>query len=94
MANFNFNCAVLDRGTIFVFGSLICIANGSGGFDTHLANPKEPEASPTRRSVAADKRTANLGDMLLPDLAKEIEEKLVFNMSSTRSPINLRSVPI
>jgi hypothetical protein len=33
-----FNLAVaLEKGAAFVFGSWICIANGSGSFDSHLA---------------------------------------------------------
>jgi hypothetical protein len=45
MASFNFTSAVLDEGTTFIFGSWICIANGSGGFNSHQANSMEPEAS-------------------------------------------------
>jgi hypothetical protein len=45
MASFNFTSTMLDEGTTFVLGSLIYIANGSGGFNNHLANTKEPEAS-------------------------------------------------
>ena len=90
MAAFTYNCLVLDRGTTFVFGSWVCVANGSGGFDSQLANPREPEAPPARRSDA-NKCFDDLGEMLLPKLAKQIEEKLVLNTSSTRSPINLRS---
>ncbi|RLN16537.1 uncharacterized protein C2845_PM02G16410 [Panicum miliaceum] len=40
MASFNFTSVVLDEGTIFTFGSWVCVANGSGGFNNHLANPK------------------------------------------------------
>jgi hypothetical protein len=40
MASFNFTSAVLDEGTTFIFGSWICVANGLGGFNSHLANSK------------------------------------------------------
>jgi len=50
MASFTFNSAVLDQGTAFVFGSWVYVANGSGGFDSHLSNPMEPEASPMNKS--------------------------------------------
>ena len=80
-----------DRGTTFFFGSWVCIANGSGGFDSHLANSREPEAFPVRRSNAADDHVGNLSEMMIPDLAREIEQKLIFDASSTRSSINLRS---
>jgi hypothetical protein len=37
MASLNFTNTVLDEGTIFIFGSWICIANGLGGFCSNLA---------------------------------------------------------
>jgi hypothetical protein len=93
MANFNFDYAVLDYSTTFIFGSWVCITNGSSGFDCHLANPKEPKTLSMRGSNIInnqDDPAGNLGEMLLPDFAKEIEEKLIFKTSSTCSPINLR----
>jgi hypothetical protein len=39
MASFNFTSAVLDEGTT------LCIANGRGGFKSHLADTREPTAS-------------------------------------------------
>ena len=72
MATFTFNTMVLDQGTTFVFGSWVCVANGSGGFDSHLTNPREPEAiSVESNNFIGD--SSNLGEILLPDLAKEIE---------------------
>jgi hypothetical protein len=47
MASFNFTSTVLNEGTTFIFGSWICVANGLGGFNSHLTNSKEPEASPS-----------------------------------------------
>jgi len=90
MASFTFNSAVPNCDTTFVFGSWVCIANGSGGFDSHLDNPRESEAIPARRNDTTN-HSDDLGEMLLPDLAKDIEEKLVLNASSSHSPINLRS---
>jgi hypothetical protein len=43
MASFDFTNAVLNEGTIFIFGSWIYITNGSGGFNSHLANSRELE---------------------------------------------------
>jgi hypothetical protein len=45
MASFEFSNTMLDEGIKFVFGSWICITNGSGGFYSHLANSSKPEAS-------------------------------------------------
>jgi hypothetical protein len=38
MALFNSTSAVLDEGTTFIFSSCIHIANGLGGFNSHLAD--------------------------------------------------------
>ena len=72
------------QGATFVFGSWVCVANGSGGFDSHLTN------SPALKIITLEdsKKLAgsdDLGIMLLPDLAKEIEAKLKDNLSSTRT---------
>jgi hypothetical protein len=37
MASLGFT-SVLDEGTTFVFGSWICVANGLGGFNSHLVD--------------------------------------------------------
>jgi hypothetical protein len=54
MASFNFTSAVLDEGTTFIFGSWICVANGLGGFNSHLANSKESETSSSTPSSDLD----------------------------------------
>ena len=72
----------------FVFGSWVCVANGSGGFDSHLTNPSTLKATASESS----NNLAGLDDhsvMMLPDLAKEIEMGLEDNSSSTRTQINL-----
>jgi hypothetical protein len=63
MASFNFISALLDEGTTFIFGSWNCVATGSCGFNSHLANSKKLEASSSTPS-------GNLDDMLRPDLAQ------------------------
>jgi hypothetical protein len=68
MASFNFSSVVLDEGTTFIFGSWICVANSLGGFNSHLANSKEPEASSTPSSDL-DEFIDNIDDLLLADLA-------------------------
>jgi hypothetical protein len=45
MASFNFTSIVPDEGTTFIFSSWVYTANGLGGFHSHLANTKKPEAS-------------------------------------------------
>jgi hypothetical protein len=60
-----------------------------GGFNCHLANSKEPEASSSTPSSDLDDFIDNLDDMLLPDLAQQIEKMYVFNATSTRDAPDL-----
>jgi hypothetical protein len=65
---------VLDEGTTFIFGSWICVADGLGGFNSHQANSKEPEATSSTPSSDLDNFIDNLDDMMLPDLARQIKK--------------------
>jgi hypothetical protein len=55
-----------------------------GGFNSHLANSKELEASSSTPSSDLDEFIDNLDDLLLPNLAHQIEKISVFNGTSTR----------
>ena len=77
---------VLDQGTTFVFGSWFYVANGSGGFNSHLTNPREPEAISVKSSNIAN-RSSDLGEMLLPDLAMKSRR----NSPSSRVLLGLKS---
>jgi hypothetical protein len=92
MTTFAFSTMAFPQGGTFVFGSWICVANGSGGFDSHLTNPIEPEAISTE-SCNAIAGSDDHGDMLFPDLAKEIEQKLNDKPSSTRTQIDFSPSP-
>jgi hypothetical protein len=79
-----FSTTVPPQGATFIFGSWVCVANGSGGFDSHLVN------SPTLKISMSDDpnkiaRSLDRGVTLLPDLTKEFEAKLEDNSSSTRT---------
>ena len=78
-----FSTTVPPQGATFIFGSWVCIANGLGGFDSHLTN------SPALKIITSEDSNKLAGSddhgiKLLPDLAKEIEAKLKDNSSSTR----------
>ena len=92
MATFAFSTMVPLKGTTFIFGSWICVANGSGGFDSHLTNSPTLKAA-TPESLSKLARSDDQGVMLLPDFAKEIEAKLEDNSSSTRTQIDLNPKP-
>jgi hypothetical protein len=72
MASFNFTSIVLDDGITFIFGSWICVTNGLGGFNSHLANSNESEASSSTPNSDLDDFIDNLDDLLLPDLAQQV----------------------
>ena len=91
MATFAFSTMTPPQGATFVFGSWVCVANGSGCFDSHLAN------LPTLRTTTSESSSKLAGsgdhdDMLLPDLAKEIEMKLEDDSCSTRTQIDLKPI--
>ena len=88
MATFAFSTVALPQGVTFIFGSWVCIANCSDGFDSHLAKTTKLEAI-SSESCDFAAGSSNLGEMLLPDLAKEIEQKPDVNSSSTRSQSDL-----
>ena len=80
------------QGATFVFGLWVCVANGSGGFDSHLTNsPTLKAATPESFSKLAE--LDDQGVMLLPDFAKEIEMKLEDNSGYTRTQIDLKPIP-
>jgi hypothetical protein len=73
MASFNFTSAVLDKDTTFIFESWIYVANGLGGFNSHLVDSRKPMASTSTRSSNLNEFVDNLDKLLLPDLALQIE---------------------
>jgi hypothetical protein len=66
-------------------GSWICVANSSGGFNSHLADSRKPEASAANRCSDLDEFIDNLDELLLPDLAGKIDKMSVFYATSTRA---------
>ena len=84
MATFALNTIASPQGATFVFGSWVCVANGPGGFESHLTN------SPTLKTATSESSNKLAGSddhgvMLLLDFAKEIEMKLEDNSGSTRT---------
>jgi hypothetical protein len=83
MASFNFTSVVLDEGTTFIFDSWIYVANGLGGFNNHLVNSRKLETSASTQSNNLDEFINNLDELLLPDLALQIEKMSIFDATST-----------
>jgi hypothetical protein len=68
MASFNFTSTVLDEGTTFIFGSWVYIANCSGGYNSRLADTKEPKAPTTPSRRDANDLAGDLGGIQFFDL--------------------------
>ena len=86
MASFNFGFPAIDAGTTFVFGSWVCIANVLGGFSSHLVNPASTE---TPRQEQLDEIT--FAEILLPGIAKGIENLSFSDSTLTRFPFGLKN---
>jgi hypothetical protein len=82
MASLSFTSTVLNEGTAFIFDSWICIANSSGGFNSHVVDSKKMEASTHN---ALDEFIDNLNELLLPNLVLQIEKMSIFNVISTHT---------
>ena len=89
MATFAFSTMALPQGATFVFCSWVCVANGLGGFNSHLTNPPTLKAA-TPESLSKLAGSDDQGVLLLPDFAKEIEMKLEDNSGSIRTQIDLK----
>jgi hypothetical protein len=61
------------------------LANGSGGFNSHLANSRESETPAAAQRSDLDEFIDNLDETLLPNLAKEIEEESTVDATLTRA---------
>jgi hypothetical protein len=76
MAYFDFTSAVPDEGTTFIFGSWVFTANCSGGFHSHLANIREPEASAPAPCRDIDDPVDELSEIRLSNLIGNYASRL------------------
>jgi hypothetical protein len=91
MASLSFTSNVLDEGTTFIFGSWICVANGLGGFNSHLINSRKSEASTATRHSNLDSFIDDLDEFVLPDLPRQIENMSVFDATPSHAAPGLGS---
>jgi hypothetical protein len=88
MASCNFKSTVIDEGTTFIFGS--ASASPTVWVASTATWPTPRSQRPLHQLKAAlDDFIDNLDDMLLPDLAQQIEKMSVFNVTSTRDALDL-----
>jgi hypothetical protein len=89
MVSLSFISVVPDEGTMFTFGSWVCITNGLGGFNNHLANPKKLEASAPTSSRNIDNLADDLGGIKLSDLIGGYASHIKANPLPSIRPNNL-----
>ena len=80
MASFDFDFPAISVGTTIIFGSWVCIANGAGGFSSHLINTTSTEALSLEQ---LDK--IGSGEFFLPQLADEIKTMSLSDTTPTHS---------
>ena len=76
------NNVVPDEGTTFNIGSWIFTSNGTGGCDSHLAEPETPETSATTRHNCVDEFVGQLNEIPFPVHVEEIRKQSDFDVTS------------
>jgi hypothetical protein len=89
LAFFNFTSVVPDESARFTFSSWVRIANGSGGFNNHLANPKKPEASALISSRNIDNLADDLSGIKISELIGSYASHIKVNPHPSISPDDL-----
>jgi hypothetical protein len=69
----------------FIFGSWVCVVDGASDFYRHLIDNTKLEIPVATQCSDIEEPVDNLGEKLLPNLAKDLEEQSVFNATSTRA---------
>ena len=82
MATFNFSTAIARRWYNFIFRSWICVANGQGGFHSHLADAIEPKIDQLGVPDSATELADNLSKILFSDLLEELSSNDQENIQS------------
>ena len=82
MATFNFSTAMPEEGTTFIFGSWICVANGQGGFHSHLADATKPKIDQFGIPDSTMELANNLSKILFSDLLEELSSNDQENIQS------------
>jgi hypothetical protein len=70
----------LEEGAAFIFSSWVLHCNGFGGFGSHVANPRELEASMPTYSHDIDELADNLGEI---QIGSELESPFGLHIIAT-----------
>jgi hypothetical protein len=84
MASFKFTSAVLPEGTMLLFGSWVCVADGAGDFRRLTIDIMKPKTLVASFHSELDEFVVNLDDLLTHGSARKIEEESVSNATPPR----------
>ena len=76
--------AVPAKGITFYISSWVFIADGSGGFDSHLTDPSAPETSKPARHWQIDNFVDQLDEIKLSVHIKEIRDQPDFDVTNPK----------
>jgi hypothetical protein len=79
MASFKFTSAVLPQGTTFIFGSWVCIIDGTGDFRQFTIDVMKPKTLAASFHSDLNEFVDNLDDLSTHGTATKTEEESVFN---------------
>ena len=75
------NNIVPTEGTTFYVGSWVFVANGSGGFNSHLIDPSAPKILETSRRQKVDDFIDQLDEILLPIHVNDVRNQPNFDVA-------------
>jgi hypothetical protein len=81
---------VLAKGTTLMFGSRVYITNDHGGFNSHLANPRELEASAPTSNRDINKLADDLGEIKISNVIRNHKNRSGSNSATTRDEFRLQ----
>jgi hypothetical protein len=96
MASFKFTSAVPPQGTTFIFGSWVCITDGTGDFHRFTIDVMKPKTLAASFHSVLDEFVDNLDDLSTHGSARKTKEESIFNATlqrprSDRTHSNLRT---
>jgi hypothetical protein len=85
MVSFKFTSAVPPKGTTFVFGSWVCVADGAGDFCQFTIDVMKPKTLTASFHSDLDEFVNKLDDLSTHGSAMKIEEESVYNATLPRA---------
>jgi hypothetical protein len=81
MASFKFTNGMLPEGTTVIFGSWVCVADGTGDFSRFTIDIMKPKTIAASFHSELNEFVDNLDDLLTHGFVRKIEEEFVVNVT-------------